>query len=570
MINARTTLIAFVAITISLLPATAQTKYEPAPDALPQAGVPQGEIRGPFVWKSEIFAGTERNYWIYVPQQYDPAKPACVTIMQDGLNAANGWHLPDVLNNLIHKQEIPVTIGIFISPGYVPPAFEGDSPRINRSFEYDSMTDRYARFLVEEMLPAVSKDYNLSTDPNDRLIAGLSSGAICAFNVAWQRPNEFRRVLSTIGSYGSLRGGEEFSILVRKSEPKPIRIFLQDGSSDVDIYAGDWFNENQGMLSALEWAGYDVNHEWGDGGHNSEQAASLMPNALRWLWRNYPEPIEVSNNGTKRRTDILIPGEGWEIASEGHNATEGPAVNALGEVFFSDMSRGEIFRIGLDGDVSLFAENTGKASGLMFGADGRLYACARAKKQIVAYNPDGTFDVICEGYDSNDLAVGKHGIYFTDPEQNQRRVCYVGSNGQVKVVDTGIDYPNGVIFSPDQSQLYVTEMNGSAIYAFSIQSDGTLAAKAPFFDLHLAPERTATSADGMTVDTEGRVYVATNLGIQVVDSQGRVHLILEKPQDTWMANLSFGGENLDTLYLACVDKVYKRKLNATGVVPARL
>src|SRR5690606_23198593 len=144
---------------------------------------------------------------------------------------------------------------VFIEPGVVPAVTEGDQPRFNRSFEYDSMGDRYARFLLEEIVPEVKKKYNLSDDPNDRGIGGASSGAICAFNVAWERPDAFRRVLSTIGTYVGLRGANEFPVLVRKTEPKPIRVFLQDGNRDLNIYAGDWWVANQDMLSALQFAG---------------------------------------------------------------------------------------------------------------------------------------------------------------------------------------------------------------------------------------------------------------------------------------------------------------------------
>ena len=167
---------------------------KPHPDTLPQQGVPQGKIEGPFTWKSDIFPGTVRDYWLYIPAQYDATKPACVFVVQDGLNRAKQWNVPTSLDNLIHKKQIPVQIGIFINPGVVPAPHENAQPRFNRSYEYDALGDRYARFLLEEILPEVGKSYNLSDDPNDRAIGGASSGAICAFNVAWERPDEFRRV----------------------------------------------------------------------------------------------------------------------------------------------------------------------------------------------------------------------------------------------------------------------------------------------------------------------------------------------------------------------------------------
>lgn len=544
--------------------AAAEENYDVDPDSLPQKGVPQGEIKGPFPWKSKIFPGTEREYWIYVPAQYDKEKPACVMVVQDGLGRAKDWKMPTVFDNLIHKGEMPVTIGIFITPGVVPALHEGAQARFNRSFEYDSLGDRYANFLLEEILPEVAKSYNLSEDPTDRAIAGASSGAICAFNVAWERPDQFRRVFSTIGTYVGLRGANEFPVLVRKVEPKPIRVFLQDGSNDLDLYGGSWWVANQDMLSALTWAGYDVNHAWGQGGHNGKQGAAILPDAMRWLWRNYPEPIRVGTDGGKRRTDILIPGEDWQLVSKGHKFTEGPAVNDKGEVFFTDVPNGQIYKIGLDGMVSLFADETGNANGLMFGKDGKLYACVSGKKQIVAYTPDGKSEVIAENVSCNDLVVGDNGIYVTDPEN--KRVLHIGRDKNVRVVDEkGLEFPNGVVLSPDQSLLYVADTRRQYVNSYQVQPDGTLRYKQPFHHLHIAPTQTDTGADGMTVDDQGRLYVATRMGVQVCDQPGRVHLILSKPQGSWLSNVVFGGKDLNTLYVTCGDSIYKRKMNAKGL-----
>lgn len=543
----------------------AKDDYQLGPDSLEQPGTPKGEIKGPFEWKSHIFPGTVRDYWVYVPAQYKPEKPACVLVVQDGLNRAKGWKLTTVMDNLIHKQEMPVTIGVFIDPGVVPAPHENAEARYNRSIEYDSLGDRYARFLLEELLPEVGKQYNVSDNPNDRAIAGASSGAICAFNVAWERPDQFRRVLSTIGTFVGLRGGNEFPTLIRKVEPKPIRIFLQDGSNDLNLYGGGWWTANQEMLAALVWAGYDVTHEWGTGGHDSKHAAAIMPEALRWLWRDYPKPISVGQ-GTKRRIDILIPGEGWKLVGEGYTFTEGPAVNRRGEVFFTDVPQSRIYKIGLDGHVTLFADETGKANGLMFGKDGRLYACASDKKQIVAYSPDGKVDVIAGGTTSNDLVVGQNGIYVTDPAQ--KRVLHIDGHGALKVVDDkGLEFPNGIALSPDQSLLYVADTRRQYIHSYQVEPDGTLKFKQPFHQLHIAPTQPDSGADGMTVDDQGRLYVATRMGVQVCDQAGRVHLILSKPNAGWLSNVVFGGPELDTLYVTCGGRIYKRRLSAKGLAP---
>ena len=194
------------------LPATmVGREYPPAPEMKRQAGVPRGKVTK-HSWTSEIFPGTVRDYWVYVPAQYDSTKPTAVMVFQDGggyvSEEDNGWSTPAVFDNLIHKGEMPATIGIFIDPGVLPGLREDHQNRYNRSFEYDALGDRYARFLSEEILPEAAKSYNLSDDPNDRAIAGSSSGGICAFTVAWNGPDQFRRVLSFIGSYTNLRGGQ--------------------------------------------------------------------------------------------------------------------------------------------------------------------------------------------------------------------------------------------------------------------------------------------------------------------------------------------------------------------------
>ena len=208
--------IVYLSLSISLLLAancsaqTSEESYPVPPEAEKQEGVPEGTTHGPFDFQSEIYPGTHRQYWLYVPAQYDKSKPACSIFIQDGIRRATGWRLQQIFDNLIHSGEMPVTIGVFINPGRLPPAMANLTDRNNRSFEYDAVNERYALFLIEEILPEVAKTYNISTDPNDHAIGGLGSGAICAFTVAWHRPDAFRRVLSFIG-----RGlGCQFSFLL--------------------------------------------------------------------------------------------------------------------------------------------------------------------------------------------------------------------------------------------------------------------------------------------------------------------------------------------------------------------
>ena len=354
--------------------------------------MPHGEVTK-YTWKSTIFPGTERDYWVYVPAQYDKATPAAVMVFQDGagyVKPDGAWKVHEAFDRLIAAGEMPVTIGIFINPGVVPPARPDALPRFNRSLEYDAVGDRYARFLIEEILPEVGKQYNLTTDPNLRAIGGASSGAIAAFTVAWQRPDAFRRVFSTIGTYVGLRGGNDYPTYVRKTEPKPLRVFLQDGSADLNIYGGNWWVANQDMLSALEFSGYEVNHVWGDGGHDSKHGSAILADALRWLWKDWTTPIRAGVGSKQPLMEVLEDGSGWTPIGGQYGFADGPAASASGEVFFSDTKEGHVYKIGLDGRVTMFVKDAPGAAGLMFGPDGRLYAALHTPRQVVAYNASGS------------------------------------------------------------------------------------------------------------------------------------------------------------------------------------
>lgn len=545
----------------------AADNYQLGPDSQPQPGVPQGKVEKFTFADSKIFPGTTRDYWVYVPAQYNPANPACVMIFQDGGGyvTTNGeWRVPVVFDNLIAKKEMPVTIGIFINPGVVPAANSNSLPRFNRSLEYDGLGDNYVKFLMEEILPVVGKKYNLAQDGNSRAIAGASSGAICAFTAAWERPDAFTRVFSAIGTYVGLRGGNDYPTLIRKTAPKPIRVFLQDGTNDNNIYAGNWWFANQEMLSALEFAGYEVNHIWGEGTHSGKHGAAILPDALRWLWKDYPAPIKAGIGSKQPVMDVLIPGEDWQVVAGGFGFTEGPAANAKGEVFFTDIPNNRIYKIGLDGKVNVFAEHCSGANGEMFGSDENLYVCEDGDRKIVKFDADGKKTVIADGLDSNDLCVSRDGnVYVTDPPHKQ--VWLIRPNGEKHVVATDIAFPNGVRLTPDQSLLIVDDTSGQSAYSFQVQPDGSLADKQLYYHLHIRDGETGSGADGMTLDTEGRLYVATRMGVQICDQAGRVTGIIPKPQDKWLANVVFGGTNFDKLYVTCGDKVYKRETKAHGV-----
>ncbi len=260
--------------------------YTAPPESKKQPGVPEGKLIQMPKWESKIFAGTTRDWWVYVPAQYKAESPACVMVFQDGQNAKN--YTPVIFDNMIAKGEIPVTVGIFISPG----AFsDGKS---NRSVEYDTLSDKYARFLLEEILPEVEKTYKLRHDAASRAIGGISSGGICAWTVAWERPNEFSKVLSWVGSFTNIQhgstfreGGHNYEAMIRKAPKRPIRIFMQDGENDLDNANGNWPLANQTLAKSLAFAGYDFKFVYGNGFHSDRHGRAIMPDSLRWLWRDY-------------------------------------------------------------------------------------------------------------------------------------------------------------------------------------------------------------------------------------------------------------------------------------------
>ena len=263
--------------------------YPVDPDSVPQSGVPKGALHPQPRWKSAIFEGTERDWWIYVPAQYKPEQPAALMVWQDGENAKN--YVPPVMDNLIAKGDLPVMVNVFISPGVFADG------RRNRSFEYDTLSDQYSRFLLEEILPEVEKTYQLRPDAQSRAIAGISSGGICAWTAAWERPDRFSKVLSWVGSFTGIAarlgpdgrisrpGGDNYPVLIRKTEKKPIRVFLQDGENDLDNAHGSWPLANREMERALKFKGYDYRFVMGNGFHSDKHGRAILPDSLRWLWR---------------------------------------------------------------------------------------------------------------------------------------------------------------------------------------------------------------------------------------------------------------------------------------------
>lgn len=548
-----------------LLPAE---EYVHGPDSSRQPGVPRGTVTKHAWTTSTVYPGTTHDYWIYVPAQYTAGKPAAVMVFNDGssfVNEAGSFRVPIVLDNLIHKGEMPVTIAIFISPGILPAPTAEAQNRYHRSFEYDAVTGRYARFLADEILPEVGKSYTLTTDPNLRGISGSSSGGNCSVIAAWERPDVFRRVVSFIAGFTHQRGALVLPSQVRKFEGKPLRIFLQDGTGDVNIQS------NQDMIAALDQGGYDAKLVVGTEGHNSKHGGPLLPEALRWAWRDWTTPIaKPVKSFAARFVDPLVD---WEALPGTYKRPEAPAVDADGNVYFADAAENRIHKVDhASGKVSVFRQNAGSITGLMCGADRRLFACQGSKRRVVAFHGTGKEEVIADGVSARDLAVTPAGrVYFTEPLS--RRVWFAAPGGAKRVVHEGISAPTGICLSPDHSLLLVTDANTRWVWSFQVQPGGDLKYGLAFHRLEIEDEvgegTTTTDAAGFTVDNEGFLYVCTRLGLQVTDPAGRTSAVLLKPGGKPLSNAVFAGPAVDTLYVTAGDQVFRRRTKRQGVFPWR-
>ncbi len=551
--------------------------YPVDPASVEQAGVPKGEILKFTFDRSKLFPGTSREICVYVPAQYTGSKPACVYVNQDGIQ----WKAPVVFDNLIAKKEMPITIGVFVTPGKVLSQNKEEAiDRFNRSFEYDGLGDTYSRFLLEEVFPFVEskkttdgRAITLSKNGNDRAIGGSSSGAVCAFTAAWEHPEEFSRVFSAIGTYTGLRGADRYDILIRKHEPKPIRIFMQDGSNDLNIYAGDWWKANESMERSLIFAGYDVKSVWGEGAHNGQHGTAVFPDAMRWLWRDYPNPIIPGQTKNPFLNDILIANEGWELVGENYGFTEGTAVNAKGEVFFQDIPNSKTYTIGVDGKLEVYLPDSKKASGTTFSTTGDLLTATGGwseppTKQVHRYKNGKTYVVVAEETPGNDITIAYNGnIYVTSPDGREKpsKLYLIKPTGERSIVDEGLKFANGLCLSPDQTQLYVTESATHWVWVYQIQADGSLSNKQRYGWLHVRDIDENAWSDGLKCDRDGRIYVTSQSGIQVMDQLGRVNAIIPLPKTKGQAsNLCFGGPDFDILYVSCHDKVFRRKVKVKG------
>jgi len=540
---------------------------------------PKGEVLKFTFNKSRIYPGTAREYSVYIPAQYNPARPACVYVNQDGVQ----YNAPAVFDALINAGEMPITIGIFVSPGRVPAARETALDRFNRSLEYDTLSPAYARFLLEELLPDVEsrktgdgRAIQLSKKPEDRAIGGASSGAICAFTVAWERPDAFRRVFSAVGTYVGIHGGNIYPTLVRKTEPKPLRIFLQDGSNDLNVNRGDWWMANQELERALVFAGYEVEHRWGEGGHDVKQATEVFPEAMRWLWKGWPESPRAGA-GSPQFQAICEPGTRWQRVSEARDRSfdvTGLACDPEGAVVFADNAEGRLFRIDPDGALDdLFVQRVTGSGELAFGPDGSLYM---ARLEI----PVGLYRFSKDAEEPEETSADwprDRNFAFSDVTVDHTGRVYVAdygdpSNRVIRVIDpfkprrefkiAAIE-PRGVVLSPDQSILYVTDAASHWIWSYIVQEDGSLVYGQKFTHLHVPDSQEDADARGLAVDQDGRLYVGTNMGIQVCDPAGRADCIIPGPAGS-VSLVTFGGKERNMLYAVSGGVLYRRPVKVKG------
>ncbi len=547
---------------VAAAPAAGDAKaYEP-PEIKPEDILPGTTKQFTFT-QSEIFPGTVREVTVFIPAQYDGQQPACVYVKTDGFNPRE----KTLMETMIATKEMPVTIGVFVRPGELPAPMKGTLGRRNRCFEYDGVSDNNVRFLTDELLPFVAKEFGLklSTDGNDRCLSGGSSGGIAAFTAAWNRPEAFSRVYAASGSWVAFRGGHEFPTMVRKFEAKPIRAFLTTATRDMENAAGDWFLLDQEMDKALRFSGYDYQFRIIAGPH----VAGYLENwreGMAYLWRGWPERVQAGPSAP-RAQEILIPGEGWQLVAEGFSeSTRGPACNASGEVFFADTANNKIHRIDLAGKVSAFVNDAEKANAVTIGPQGEIITVSETTGKILCYDESGARRVIAENVTGRHILARPDGSFFVTghtPPWNavpSRNCIWHVKDGKATVVDTELKHATGLAYRPDQWLLAVADGNSKWIYSYQINDDGTLTNKERFFHLYVADWDDDAGAESLCYSLEGRQFIATRSGIQISADDGPTQIILPVPDRCCVSGVCLGGKDKDTLFAFCGNKIWQRKV----------
>jgi gluconolactonase len=505
---------------------------------------------------SRIFPGTRRSGHIFIPAQYDASKSACVYVRQDGFNRAE----KDFLETLITAGDIPVTVGVFVRPGQLAAPMPGTLGRRNRCFEYDAVGDDYVRFLTEELLPFVAREFelNLSTSGNDRCIAGGSSGGIAAFNAAWQRPDAFSRVYANSGSFVAFRGGHEFPALVRKVEAKPIRAYLTTGMRDMTNAAGDWYLLDQEMDKSLAFSGYDYFFRAIDGGHVAGWN-EFFPEAMRFIWKDWPEPVKAGSSSPRAR-DVLIPGEAWTLAAEGFQDARGPSTAANGDVLFADSASQRIYRLGTDGKTRIFAKDSGGANAVSVGPKGAVYSVSESTGTVLRYTGETRTELAADIPGRHLLARPDGSLYISGAD----KVWHL-KDGKTTIVDSGLKRAGGLAYRPDQWLLAVADGASKWAYSYQINDVGNLIHKERFFWLHVRDGDDDTGAESICYAKEGQLFVATRYGIQICADDGPSQVILPMPDRSRVRGVCLGGADGNILFAFCGDKIWQRKVKVHGI-----
>jgi gluconolactonase len=551
--------------------------YPLTADSVPHANIPHGEIFHFDLTHSSIFPNTSRTIFVYVPNEYKPDFPACLYVGLDGL----GSNAPVVFDNLIAKHEMPITIAIGISPGTVDSVDGAINPRYDRSFEFDSKNDKLERFIVEELLPEVERHNTkdgrkivFSSKADDHMIGGGSTGGIGAFTVAWEHPEMFGRVFSAIGTFVGMRGGESYYVQVRKTESKPIRIFMQDGSHDEwwgGPEMGDWWMSNQTMERALSFAGYDVQHAWGVGTHDGHQAAAVFPDAVRWLWHDWPKPLHAGVSGNPVLKSVLEDDSGWESAGETCPSDGNIAAGPNGKVYhwLTASRRVEEVMPNLSA-TGCASPLRGKNAEIAAAPDGQFYVADYARNEILSTSILHQHPrTVASGISAKNLTVRANGTIYVTTEGSEGRgeIWQLGADDHKKLVAGGLKYPSGLTFSPDGLWIFVSQSRSQMSFSYRVKQDGSLDSGEPFYDLYVPSGADGSGANSVYMDTDGLAYVATSAGVQIMDRNGRVAAILPLPENRPATSLCFGGEGLHTLYVSSGGKIYARKLKSAGVMP---
>ena len=525
------------------------------PATVRNENVAEGEVIKCSFNESKIYPMTSRDYWIYVPAAYDASKPACLFVCLDGVQ----YNAPTVFDNLIATGQMPVTIGVFVNPGVVRDA-EGGVIRYNRSNEFDRTDGMFARFLIDELLPEVERQtttdgrpIHLSTDPNDCAIAGSSSGGICAFTAAWARPDRFGRVFSAVGTYVSMRGGNEYQAVIRKTEPKPLRIFLQDGLYDVwNGIFGDWYEANILVESALNFSGYEVAHTWGRGGHSNTHANRVFPDVMRWLWKGWPRAVQAGRSQNDMLSAILPDEGGWTRVESAKVAdmmfVYGDKIVFTDDDKVCDVEGNEVARL--------------KANERLIGADAEVLYVSNVKNEIIRLAA-GRRTKIATAQNKVEQLIATDNLnrYFTFGNS----VVKVDAKGVMTVVNDGLNCGASLAIYPDHRLLICNEPNTRWLLSYVVDEQGQPMAGQRFYWLHNTTGDDSQQVGQMTFDENGNLYVATAMGVQICDQNGRVRAILPLPDSAPIRSLAFVGTKLYVVNER--GEVYVRELKVAGVQP---